>query len=594
MKKLFTNLIAILAMSVICFSIPHKILALAKFSTNYQINYTVAPTGITHVKFFINQKNNLSVVYATDFSLSVNNTKINNVRVVDENVVIPADVTKTRNQTSISFSFTNKIVGKDKNHFFSVEYDTEDVATKFGNTWQINIPKLEQDENLTDQNIILTVPPDFPKPAYIDPNPSVVINNVYYFSGSQLANKPIGAVFGLSQFFKANLDYHLVNDLDNSVEQSIALPPDTNYQSVFIENIDPKPIRFETDEDGNLLAFYKLNAHTKLNISVAESIKVNFRPSPEKDVPVQKYLATNQIWDFESNIFTIPEVQNLTTPKAIYDYVSDKLNYDYQKVNQNQSQHYSASESLKNSSSAICTDFTNVFVALARKTGIPAREIEGYAFSENSDLKPLSLTQDVLHAWPEYYDQDKHTWIQVDPTWANTTHGVDYFNKLDLNHITFVIHGIDPFSPVSAGGYKVGSSKTKDVDIQPLNEISFPDPTIEIKSVDQNNDKIEITFKNVSGIGYHNDLSVENTKYFTSYTAPIVIAPFTEKKIEMDLINRPYLKPVGIKAIIYLNGQRLERNLTIQPLIPTFALLSGAVVILGSVALTARRIHFRR
>ncbi len=54
---------------------------------------------------------------------------------------------------------------------------------------------------------------------------------------------------------------------------------------------------------------------------------------------------------------------------------------------------------------------------------------------------PLSLIADVLHAWPEYYDQQQNVWVAIDPTWADTTGGIDYFSKLDLRHLTFAIQG---------------------------------------------------------------------------------------------------------------------------------------------------------
>ena len=122
---------------------PAQLNAIAKFNTTYQVYYEVADSGITHVKFIINQKNNLTVVYATDFGLSINETKLENIRVLDEGVPVKADVIKSLNQTSISFPFSSKVVGKDKIHTFTIEYDTPDITSKSGNTWQIDIPRLE-------------------------------------------------------------------------------------------------------------------------------------------------------------------------------------------------------------------------------------------------------------------------------------------------------------------------------------------------------------------------------------------------------------------------------------------------------------------
>ena len=122
-----------------------------------------------------------------------------------------------------------------------------------------------------------------------------------------------------------------------------------------------------------------------------------------------------------------------------------------------------ALKSLQTPEAAICMEFTDLFIATARANGIPAREINGFAYTENPEIQPLSLVNDVLHAWPEYYDSQKGAWIPVDPTWGSTTGGVDYFSKLDLRHFTFVIHGTSSTKPYPAGSYKLGSNPQKDV-----------------------------------------------------------------------------------------------------------------------------------
>lgn len=591
--KFYSALVSIILTLGFFFTVAQDTHAISKFSTTYNVYYTVNPNGSTHVIFNITQKNNLSVVYAIEYSLSVNQTRIQNVKVIDENVYLNPEIIKSKNQTAINFSFANKIVGKDKDHRFTIEYDTEDIATKFGNTWQINIPKLEVDENIVDQNIILTVPNTFPQPAYVSPNPTTANANVYYFSGNTISNKTVSAVFGQSQYFRANLSYHLQNDDNITVKQKVALPPATSYQKIYLEKIQPEPLSITTDEDGNLLAEYQLDSHTSLDITVSEVIKLNFNPEHQELSDPRKYLSNNKIWDYESDLFTIPEMKSLITPKSIYDFVSDKLNYDYQKIYQPKNT-VSASESYKNAASAICTDFSNLFVTLARKANIPAREIQGYAFSENPDLKPISLTQDVLHSWPEYYDQTRQTWIQVDPTWAKTTHGVDYFNKLDLNHIAFVIHGSDINYPVPAGGYKKNTDKEKNVNITPIDEIDFPNPKISLINIETKDQKLVAIIKNITGVSYQGTIQVLDSPYYDHQTQKTTLGPLNQTKIYFDLKNNPLLIPKSIKAIIYLNGEPVETSIVLNPQIPTAVLLASGSVFLGCLTLIARYLYLRR
>jgi hypothetical protein len=153
----------------------------------------------------------------------------------------------------------------------------------------------------------------------------------------------------------------------------------------------------------------------------------------------------------------------LKTPEAIYTYVVQTLNYDFTRVT-DEKPRLGAVAALTDKKSAACREFTDLFIAIARAAGIPAREVNGFAFTENPKQRPLSLVQDILHAWPEYSDMNKKTWVMVDPTWGSTTGGIDYFSTLDVDHFAFVVKGYQSDYPIPAGGYKVNDgTQVKDV-----------------------------------------------------------------------------------------------------------------------------------
>jgi transglutaminase-like putative cysteine protease len=573
---------------------PVNAIAIVKFNTDFQNYYRVDTSGNTHVTFVIRQKNNLSAIYATEFGININETKVSNIRVTDEGTIITPDIVKTINQTIISFPFAHKIVGKDSVHSFMIEYDSGDIATKFGNTWQVNIPRLETNENISSQSVVLSVPTDFSTLAYIDPKPQTNVNNTYYFNGSQIANKPISAVFGQTQYYKGSLTYHLINDVNADKDMEIALPPDTAYQSVYFENISPQPTIIKKDEDGNYLARYHLDQNSSLDIKVTMYFKLNFAPKPTDQLPTDNYLISNRIWNYDNGVFTTPEINNLRSANAIYDFVVDKLKYDFEKVNRQKSQKVPAAESLINYQSAICTDFTNIFVSLARKTGIPSRELEGFAMSENPNLKPLSLTQDVLHAWPEYFNKSTNTWVQIDPTWSNTTRGIDYFNKLDFNHLVFVIHGINPDYPVPAGGYKYKQEKSKDVNVEPISVIQFPDPKFSLISTSQKGSEISLKIKNDSGVLFSGNTITEHNEYIAEVEQTIEVIPYGITEIKIKLQNQPFIFQTKSKVIIYLNGNRYEQSLAIYPKISQAYIFTLIGIILGSVTLITRNLYIRK
>jgi hypothetical protein len=137
--------------------------------------------------------------------------------------------------------------------------------------------------------------------------------------------------------------------------------------------------------------------------------------------------------------------------------VINTLDYNYDKLKR-KIKRLGAQQALTTPQLAVCTEYTDLFIALAREKGIYSREIQGYGFSHDENLRPISLTSDVLHSWVEYFDLKKNIWIPIDPTWQDTS-GIDYYNSFDLNHIAFVIHGKDPNYPYPAGMYKIEESK---------------------------------------------------------------------------------------------------------------------------------------
>ena len=202
--------------------------------------------------------------------------------------------------------------------------------------------------------------------------------------------------------------------------------------------MNPAPENVTKDKDGNWLATYLLRPRSSTRVEVRGKAAVSLFPKPEalSDESRAEYLKEKPYWQVsDSRIQKL--AKDLKTPKAIYDYVVKSLTYDFERVKKQQAR-LGAVATLQNPTSAVCLEFTDLFIAITRAAGIPAREVEGFAFTDNQKQRPLSLVQDILHAWPEYYDDTRQMWIMVDPTWGNSTGGVDYFDVLDFDHFAFV------------------------------------------------------------------------------------------------------------------------------------------------------------
>ncbi|MGI6468401.1 MAG: transglutaminase-like domain-containing protein [Syntrophomonadaceae bacterium] len=88
----------------------------------------------------------------------------------------------------------------------------------------------------------------------------------------------------------------------------------------------------------------------------------------------------------------------------------------------------------------VCEDYAALFVALARASGLPARQVNGFADPKLTGASWSSRSQEVSlqgfrHSWAEVYLKD-YGWIAVDPTFdIYPQEGKDNLVELSPSHI---------------------------------------------------------------------------------------------------------------------------------------------------------------
>jgi len=450
------------------FILPANSFASTNFSTDYNVSYTIGGDATTRVHLNVVIANLSSQYFTPTYNIQVGFKNIKNLNAADEDGPLTPTVTQKTGGADIQVTFNKRVLGLGNKHTLNISFDNDEIAQNLGNIWEINIPGISNKNDFTTFNTTVVYPNVLGKPSYIKPNvlPTAGTNKLT-FTKDQLASSGISITFGSFQIYKFDLIYHLGNKNLFPVKTEIALPPSTNYQDITIDNMNPKPINVSVDSDGNWLAQYYLLPSKNLNVEVKGKAKINLAPSEQAltNEQLHEYLLPAPFWESDNSKIKDLALQ-LKTPEAIYNYVTRNLSYDYSRVSSDKPR-LGAISVLNSPTSAVCLEFTDLFIALSRAAGIPTREIDGYAYTKNTKERPLSLVKDILHAWPEYYDFDKKTWVMVDPTWGNTTGGVDYFNTLDFDHFTFVIKGKDSTYPVPAGGYKLSQDKNlKDVNVE--------------------------------------------------------------------------------------------------------------------------------
>jgi len=553
-----------------------------EFTTFYKVSYQTRADGVAHVSQEISLTNKLSNVYATQYSLNFQSAKIRNIQAFDGQGPIETEVKQTEDSTSIVLFFQQQVVGKDQTLTFNLTYDALDLVNKNGQVWEVLVPRLANASEIDQYQLELLVPLSFGTAAYISPQPVATTqegeNYVYQFSQSQLTNSGVSAAFGQFQVFNFILDYHLENDKLTPAYTEIALPPDTAFQKVYLQSLEPKPENVRVDEDGNWLAKYSLAGKEKLSIEATGKVKIFSQPQKNFPVPeadtLQKNLLEQKYWPINDPLIST-KAKELKSIKEVYDFVVKHLSYDYERVEAGV-ERLGGLEALNQPDQATCMEFTDLFITLARAVGVPAREVNGYAYTTNPKLRPLSLVIDVLHSWPEYWDDEKKIWVPVDPTWEKTTGGVDFFDKTDLNHFAFALHGIDSQLPAPAGAYRDFQSETKNIQVNFGQFENLSESKLEAKF-----DLPETIF---TGWKTKGQIVINNLGPTALYQPPIeingknlevkvlseptrqIVPPYGQLIIPLELFTQNWFKLGEAKINLSLDSQKFSQSLKIKSL----------------------------
>jgi hypothetical protein len=570
------------------------------FSKDVDITYEVQDSLKTMVTYNFSLENNASDLYATTFSLSLKGINPINPQGLESGTKLEIAQEENANNHILKVSFPDKVVGKGNKRKFTITYEDRDLAVKTGEVKEISIPKVADENNFRDINVYLSVPQNWKDEAYISPKPIEKSTNsekiIYYFDKNSLAKSGVSAAFGKFQVFKFDLTYHLNNPSNNSSVTTVAIPPDTEFQKVIYQSIDPSPSQVTVDQDGNWLAEFNLIPHARIDVRVTGSVQIF--PDPLRKTiltsqDIYNNLKESRYWQTQDEKIR-DLASKLKTAKDIYNYVSSKLKYDYPRVRPN-AERLGAVKALENPSLAICMEYTDLFIAIARAAGIPSREVNGFAYTENPEIEPLSLVSDILHSWVEYYDFQKEVWVPIDPTWGSTTGGTDFFSKLDLRHFTFVIHGKDSSYPYPAGSYKLGNNPQKDVLVQfatlPESRVAVPRISFEkSKTYSFQAPKVKVLINNPGPVALYSqkvDINLDNQNVIKDYNIDL-IPPYGSRAIQIEI-------PYGIlgSKIPETIAVSIDKIKQVEPLPKSKIMIENAIIIFVAMILLGGTIYVK-
>lgn len=151
--------------------------------------------------------------------------------------------------------------------------------------------------------------------------------------------------------------------------------------------------------------------------------------------------------------------------KKAYEFVNTYMTYDQNNKNKG------ALNALQ-TSRGVCEDYSELFVALLRASGVPARVATGYWVDVENFNNNIADGNSYRHAWAEYY-LPEYGWVVVEPTniyYYNGNRTIDYSYFSNLSGPTHFIAGYDTAGESKDNSlyssYYEGSNVTTDIQTQ--------------------------------------------------------------------------------------------------------------------------------
>lgn len=428
------------------------------FDTTYNIEYFVDTSLEVSVTENIAIINQTASAAPSSFFESITNISVYDIKVYDSKVkeLVP-EIEEENKSLIIKIPIENPAIGQDKQTKLVLTYKTRDLAQKTGRILTVTVPKAPVSNLMQEYNVTLKIPRDFGPQISITPRPMQETMEeegyVLHYNKQTLEQFGISATFGDYQIFDFELSDQLTNTSFFSRNFKVALPPPINdYQEIAVTELEPKPDQVVTDHEGNVLAVYKVGGKKSLSITAKGKAKVYNRkvdysiPNESGKVPnhLKKYISPTEHWPTKANEIT-EVVNHMSSVQDVYSYITKNIKYDYESADSQAATIRKGPIKTLADKNGLCLDYTDVFITLSRTLGIPAREVDGYAYTRDQKASPtpLGLQENItLHSWAQYYHSN-YGWVAVDPTWGATS-GLDFLSKLDNNHLAFVIRGGDP------------------------------------------------------------------------------------------------------------------------------------------------------
>ena len=453
--------------------------------------------------------------------------EVTNVSATAEGSTLHTSSSYDGTYSSITINFNRMLFGAGTSIDWTLSFDIVNGVQKSGLIRYFFLTGFESDNQTQSYQVNVDVPSTFGSLNFVSARNYETSmhsgNTRYRFSSDSGGLSPVTMMFG--EFQAYDFSYNYVVDPTASLE--FAIPGDRYNQRIIFTSVEPAPAISIRDQDGNYIVKYTPDALAgaqEITISgtalVYASNSTALKATMATETPdLSTYLKSDEYWEAANSSISSSATAliagldtNAKKAEAIYTHVIDTLVYD-KNVNLSTHERKGAAVSILSPEGSVCQEYTDLFIALARAAGVPAREVAGYA----EDVRAEESDALTLHSWVEFWDET-NGWTMADPTWGDSSGG-DYFGKVGSDHFVMLTRGADSIDPSIVSSF----SRTKTSETGIAIDASAIAPTItvgaELSAEQQNNlPSVRYTLENTGNVALLIE-SAEVTLNGTTYTS---------------------------------------------------------------------------
>lgn len=378
------------------------------------------------------------------------------------------DLQPESNAMGIRVTFDQPVIGAEKVTNFFVSYPLTESLVNTGNTKHFRWPA---QQNTTSQKHTLKVvaPTAWGEPHLLTPNTNKTASSSATIVNTSDVSQPTSILFGDQQAYSFQLRYTLSNQSTSTSETQVTLPPDTATQTITLTDLDPQPTNITTDRDGNWIATYTLEGERQQTILINGQAVEHTTPQRADATPQSAHTHSQLWWEAAPNL-TRQLVEQLTTPKAIYDWTSS-LPFEPKELAP-RTETWSRLIEQKTVSGDHVAD---AYLTVMRAKNLPSRRIIGATWASPNTTS--------WHTWVDEYDADAQRWQARDPAMAHASGGLDYWSHVGLDHVVLTIQGISSTLPFAPREHPFGLTTPAAIAIQPTEPLVTEEqpPTLELR-----------------------------------------------------------------------------------------------------------------